>query len=81
MLSVDKCRTNAALIQELDDLFQMYAPEEIANRCDNQTSLLMCLQHGECGIDDFHFLSKLRDSFNRIANILGREPFKPGVDE
>lgn len=81
MLNVDKCRTNTALIQELDELFQMYAPEDIANRCDNQASLLMCLQHGESDVDDFCFLSHIRDTFNRIANILGREPYKPGIDE
>ena len=81
MLSVEKCRLNASVIQEIDDLFQAYAPEEIASRCDSQASLLMCLQHGECDVDDFFFLSKVRDSFNRIASILGREPFKPGVDD
>lgn len=31
--------------------------------------------------NDYSFLSQLRDTFNRIALLLDREPYKPGIDD
>lgn len=81
MLSIDKCRINSSVIKEMEDLFLEFGPEDIANRCDHQMALLMCLQNGECDGNDYSFLSELRDTFNRIAVLLGREPYKPGIDD
>lgn len=81
MLSIDKCRVNASIIQELEELFFAFGPEDIARCCDNEMKLLMCLQNGECDGNDYSFLSQLRDTFNRIARLLDREPYKPGIDD
>lgn len=76
----EKCRMNSSVMKELEVLLCNNPPERIAGQCDRQMGLLMCLDNGESEGGDYFFLSELRDTFNRIAVILGREPFKPGIE-
>jgi hypothetical protein len=78
--AAEKCRVNSSVVREMENLFVEVGPEDIACQCDRQMGLLMCLAKGESEGDDYYFLAKLRDTFNRIAVILGREPFKPGIE-
>lgn len=78
--AAEKCRINSSVIRDMENLFTVVGPEEIACQCDRQMGLLMCLAKGESDGNDYYFLAKLRDTFNRIAAILGREPFKPGIE-
>lgn len=78
--AAEKCRMNSSVVREIETLLLNNPPEKIACQCDRQMGLLMCLVNGESEGDDYFFLSELRDTFNRIAVILGREPFKPGIE-
>ena len=79
-MNTDKCRVNSSVIREMEMLMLNNPTETIAAKCDHQMGLLMCLDNGESDGDDYFFLTELRDCFNRIAVILGREPFKPGIE-
>lgn len=76
----EKCRINSCIIKEMENLFTEASPEGISCQCDRLMGLLTCLPKGESDSDDYYFLEELRDTFNRIAAILGREPFKPGIE-
>lgn len=78
--AAEKCRINSSVVREIETLLLNNPPEKIACQCDRQMGLLMCLVNGESDGDDYYFLAELRDTFNRIAAILGREPFKPGIE-
>lgn len=80
MLNLKENANRAAVCDALEELFSKFSAAEAAQRCDEQMSLLMCLEHGEADGNHYSFLKEIRDTFNRIAYSCREAVFVPGAD-